>query len=81
MNTCDEKIRKIHLLAGVFEHPRTIAESSPRNTSERGIEGSNPSSSALKILFCSTNAETKRRIETSLGLLYTTWYTSATKAL
>src|SRR5215203_14624 len=46
---CEATTGKIRLLAGVFEHLRTTATSSPRNTSKRGIEGSNPSSSASRI--------------------------------
>ena len=34
----------MRLFAGVFEHQRTTAASLPRNTSKRGMEGSNSSS-------------------------------------
>src|SRR5215218_1310752 len=46
---CDATTGKICSLAGVFEHRRTATVSSPRKTSKRGIEGSNPSSSASEI--------------------------------
>jgi hypothetical protein len=51
-------------------------------TSQRGIEGSNPSSSASKsarLQDCRTNSEVKQRAEISPGPVYTNHYTNAAR--